>query len=44
MVDFFIPFQVLAAVKAHKEGKALKQYLKAPFALSKGQFPHKMSF
>merc|ERR1739844_672058 len=35
---------VLAAVKAHKEGKALKQYLKAPFALSKGQFPHKMSF
>merc|ERR1739844_629808 len=36
--------QVLAAVKAHKEGKALKQYLKAPFALSKGQFPHKMSF
>merc|ERR1712083_209287 len=36
--------QVLAAVKAHKEGKALRQYLKAPFALSKGQFPHKMSF
>merc|ERR1712203_966015 len=36
--------QALAAVKAHKEGKALKQYLKAPFALSKGQFPHKMSF
>merc|ERR1712110_94898 len=36
--------QVLAAVKAHKEGQALRQYLKAPFALSKGQFPHKMSF
>merc|ERR1719305_1189245 len=36
--------QVLAAIKAHKEGKALKQYLKAPFALSKGQFPHKMAF
>merc|ERR1711983_479165 len=36
--------QVLAAVKAHKEGQALKQYLKAPFALSKGQFPHKMAF
>merc|ERR1712223_1364707 len=24
--------QVLAAIKAHKEGQALKQYLKAPFA------------
>jgi len=36
--------QVLAAVKAHKEGQALRQYLKAPFALSKGQFPHKMAF
>merc|ERR1719208_101044 len=36
--------QVLAAIKAHKEGQALKQYLKAPFALSKGQFPHKMAF
>merc|ERR1712157_281419 len=36
--------QVLAAVKAHKEGQALIKYLKAPFALSKGQFPHKMAF
>merc|ERR1719208_747628 len=35
--------QVLAAVKAHKEGQALRKYLKAPFALSKGQFPHKMA-
>merc|ERR1712032_1065814 len=39
-----IDTQVLAAIKAHKEGQALKQYLKAPFALSKGQFPHKMAF
>merc|ERR1719458_1914157 len=39
-----IDTQVLAANKAHKEGQALKQYLKAPFALSKGQFPHKMAF
>merc|ERR1739844_599514 len=36
--------QVLAAIKKHKEGAALKQYLKASFALSKGQFPHQMSF
>merc|ERR1712183_516573 len=34
--------QVLAAIKKHKEGAALKQYLKASFALSKGQFPHQM--
>merc|ERR1712203_3592 len=36
--------QVLAAIKKHADGAALKQYLKAPFALSKGQFPHQMSF
>merc|ERR1712088_288714 len=36
--------QVLAAIKKHADGAALKQYLKAPFALSKGQFPPQMSF
>merc|ERR1712228_619195 len=36
-----IDTQVLAAIKKEKEGQALRQYLKAPFALSKGQFPHK---
>merc|ERR1712115_435897 len=36
--------QVLAALKANKEGQVMRQYLKAPFALSKGQFPHVMSF
>merc|ERR1711997_862525 len=36
--------QVLAAIKKHAEGSALKQYLKATFALSKGQFPHQMAF
>merc|ERR1711872_288890 len=39
-----IDTQVLAAIKANKEGQALRQYLKAPFALSKGQYPHVMSF
>merc|ERR1712112_438175 len=39
-----IDTQVLAAIKANKEGQVLRQYLKAPFALSKGQFPHVMSF
>merc|ERR1712059_221145 len=36
--------QVLAAIKANKEGAILKQYLKHAFALSKGDFPHKMQF
>merc|ERR1712060_213426 len=36
--------QVLAAIKAHKDGAVLKQYLKATFSLSKGEFPHKMKF
>merc|ERR1712098_734154 len=36
--------QVLEAIKANKEGAVLRQYLKAPFALSKGEFPHKMQF
>merc|ERR1712025_645807 len=35
---------VLAAIKAHPEGAVLKQYLKATFALSKGEYPHKMTF
>merc|ERR1712026_306735 len=39
-----IDTQVLAAIKANKEGQVLRQYLKAPFALSKGQFPHVMAF
>merc|ERR1712071_10205 len=36
--------QVLAAIKATKDGAILRQYLKATFALSKGEFPHKMQF
>jgi len=36
--------QVMAAIKKHKEGKVLAQYLKTSFALSKGQYPHTMSF
>merc|ERR1712203_39586 len=39
-----IDTQVLAAIKSHADGAVLKQYLKANFALSKGQFPHKMTF
>ena len=35
---------MLAAIKANADGAVLKQYLKANFALSKGQFPHKMTF
>ena len=36
--------QVLAAIKKHKDGVALKQYLRHNFALSKGQYPHQMVF
>ena len=36
--------QILEAIKKNAEGKVLKQYLRASFALSKGQFPHKMAF
>merc|ERR1712142_89452 len=36
--------QVMDALKKNVEGQVLKQYLKAPFALSKGQFPHLMAF
>merc|ERR1712128_22346 len=32
------------AIKANADGAILKQYLKASFALSKGEFPHKMVF
>merc|ERR1712179_311025 len=39
-----IDTQVLNAIKKDKEGSALKKYLGAPFALSKGQFPHQMIF
>merc|ERR1712048_676014 len=35
---------VLDALKKHPEGAVLKQYLKASFALSKGEFPHRMTF
>ena len=37
-------FQVLAAIKGHADGAVLRQYLKAGFSLSKGEFPHKMCF
>jgi len=36
--------QLLAAISKAPEGAMLKQYLKATFGLSKGQFPHKMVF
>merc|ERR1739838_985246 len=36
--------QVLEAIKKNADGKVLKQYLRASFALSKGQFPHNMAF
>jgi len=36
--------QVLAAIKGHADGAVLRQYLKATFSLSKGEFPHKMCF
>merc|ERR1711944_168638 len=36
--------QVLEAVKKHPEGSALKAYFKSIFSLSKGQFPHTMTF
>merc|ERR1712024_365361 len=35
---------VLAAIKKNKDGAVLKQYLRHNFALSKGQYPHKMAF
>merc|ERR1712096_472464 len=36
--------QVLEAIKKNADGKVLKQYLRASFALSKGQYPHQMAF
>lgn len=36
--------QVLEAMKKHPEGASLKSYMKTCFALSKGQYPHKMTF
>merc|ERR1712172_59042 len=36
--------QVLAAIKGNADGAVLRQYLKAGFSLSKGEFPHKMCF
>jgi large subunit ribosomal protein L6e len=36
--------QVLEAIKKHPEGAMLKSYLRHNFALSKGQYPHKMVF
>merc|ERR1712178_474476 len=35
---------VLAAIKKNKDGAVLKEYLRHNFALSKGQYPHKMAF
>merc|ERR1712107_591081 len=39
-----IDAQVLSAIKGHADGAVLRQYLKATFSLSKGEFPHKMCF
>jgi large subunit ribosomal protein L6e len=36
--------QVLEAIKKHPEGALLKNYLRHNFALSKGQYAHKMTF
>merc|ERR1712059_9841 len=36
--------QILEAIKKTADGAVLKQYLKASFALSKGEYPHKMVF
>merc|ERR1712179_713588 len=36
--------QILEAIKKSADGAVLKQYLKASFALSKGEYPHKMVF
>ena len=36
--------QVLDAIKKHPEAASLKAYMKHIFALSKGQYPHKMTF
>ena len=36
--------QMLEAFKKHPEGAALKAYMKSIFCLSKGQYPHKMTF
>lgn len=35
---------VLDAIKKHPEGKVLKSYLRHNFTLSKGQYPHNMTF
>jgi len=36
--------QILAAIKSHSEGAALKKYLGSTFGLTKGQYPHNMVF
>jgi len=36
--------QMLEVIKKHPEAASLKAYLKASFALSKGQYPHTMKF
>ena len=44
-MDFSLEiFQILEAIKKNADGKVLKQYLRASFALSKGQLPHKIAF
>merc|ERR1711994_122068 len=35
---------VVAAINKHPEGASLKQYLRKPFGLSRGQYPHQMEF
>jgi large subunit ribosomal protein L6e len=36
--------QVVTAISKHPEGALLKQYLKRPFGLVPGQYPHRMEF
>jgi len=36
--------ELMAVVGKHAEAKMLKQYLRSPFGLSKGEHPHKMVF
>lgn len=36
--------QVLESIKSHADRKILLAYLKTPFGLSTGQYPHTMKF
>jgi len=35
---------ILAGIKKHADAKMLRQYMRTGFGLSKGEFPHKMTF